>query len=75
MDHVVIECVSPELDAGRHPVKRIVGDTVWVGADIFKEGHDLLAAGIDVLIEATDSTMAGLADAIAAHFAHAPAPT
>ena len=33
------------------------------------------AAGIDVLIEATDSTMAGLVDAIAAHFAHAPAPT
>jgi starch synthase (maltosyl-transferring) len=36
--------VTPELDAGRYAVKRVVGDTVWVGADIFKEGHDLLAA-------------------------------
>lgn len=44
MEHIVIECVTPELDGGRHPVKRVVGDTVWVGADIIKEGHDQLAA-------------------------------
>jgi len=44
--HLTIECVTPELDGGRYAVKRIVGDTVWVGADIFKEGHDLLAARI-----------------------------
>src|SRR5437763_7516347 len=44
LDHLTIECVSPELDGGRYAVKRVVGDTVWVGADIFKEGHDLLAA-------------------------------
>jgi uroporphyrinogen III methyltransferase/synthase len=31
------------------------------------------AAGLEVLIEATESTMAGLVDAIAMHFAHAPA--
>ncbi|MHB1074155.1 MAG: alpha-1,4-glucan--maltose-1-phosphate maltosyltransferase [Gemmatimonadaceae bacterium] len=43
-ERVVIECVTPELDAGRHPVKRILGDLVEVGADIYKEGHDLLAA-------------------------------
>jgi starch synthase (maltosyl-transferring) len=43
-EHVVIECVSPELNAGRHPVKRIAGDRLWVGADIFKEGHNVLAA-------------------------------
>jgi starch synthase (maltosyl-transferring) len=46
MEHIVIECVTPELDAGRYPVKRIVGDTVWVGADIIKEGHDQVAAVI-----------------------------
>ena len=45
-EHVVIACVTPELDAGRYPVKRIVGDTVWVGADIIKEGHDQLAAQV-----------------------------
>jgi uroporphyrinogen III methyltransferase/synthase len=33
------------------------------------------AAGLDVLVEATDSTMAGLVDAIATHFTHAPAAT
>ncbi|MDQ2929470.1 MAG: alpha-1,4-glucan--maltose-1-phosphate maltosyltransferase, partial [Gemmatimonadota bacterium] len=43
---VVIECVSPELDSGRYPVKRIVGDTFEVRADILKDGHDLLAARI-----------------------------
>ncbi len=43
---VIIECVEPELDAGRYPVKRIVGDTVEVRADILKDGHDLLAARI-----------------------------
>lgn len=46
LDHLTIECVSPELDGGRYAVKRIVGDTVFVGADIFKEGHDILAARI-----------------------------
>ncbi|HEY4132278.1 MAG TPA: maltotransferase domain-containing protein, partial [Gemmatimonadaceae bacterium] len=46
LEHLVIECVTPELDGGRHPVKRVVGDLVNVGADITKEGHDLLAAQI-----------------------------
>jgi starch synthase (maltosyl-transferring) len=44
--HVVIECVSPELDCGRFPVKRVVGDTLDIGADIFKDGHDLIAARV-----------------------------
>jgi starch synthase (maltosyl-transferring) len=42
--HVVIEGVTPEIDGGRFPVKRVVGDTVTVGADVFAEGHDRLAA-------------------------------
>jgi starch synthase (maltosyl-transferring) len=41
---LVVENVTPELDCGRFPVKRIVGDTVVIEADIFKEGHDLLRA-------------------------------
>ena len=32
---VVIERVQPEVDGGRFPVKRIVGDLVRVEADIF----------------------------------------
>jgi starch synthase (maltosyl-transferring) len=43
---LAIECVSPVLDDGRFPVKRIIGETLRVGADIFKDGHDLLAARI-----------------------------
>ncbi len=37
---VVIENVQPELDAGRFPAKRTVGDAVAVEADAFAEGHD-----------------------------------
>ena len=43
-ESVVIEGVSPELDCGRYPVKREVGDRLEVRADIIKEGHDILAA-------------------------------
>ena len=41
---ILIEHVSPELDCGRYPVKREVGDVLQVSADIFKEGHDRIAA-------------------------------
>jgi starch synthase (maltosyl-transferring) len=37
---VVIERVKPEVDAGRFPIKRVVGETVEVEADIFTDGHD-----------------------------------
>lgn len=41
---VVIEGVKPEIDGGRFPIKRAVGDTVVVEADIFADGHDVLSA-------------------------------
>ncbi|MEX0710314.1 MAG: maltotransferase domain-containing protein [Chloroflexota bacterium] len=41
---IVIEHISPELDCGRYPVKRVVGDDLLVTADIFADGHDLLDA-------------------------------
>jgi starch synthase (maltosyl-transferring) len=46
--HLTIECVTPEIDDGRYPVKRIVNDVVTVGADVLKEGHDILAAHVVV---------------------------
>jgi starch synthase (maltosyl-transferring) len=46
LEFVVIECVTPELDGGRYPVKRVVGDVVSVGADIIKEGHDEFTARV-----------------------------
>ena len=41
---IVIERIAPELDGGRHPVKRVVGDQLLVTADIFADGHDLIDA-------------------------------
>ncbi len=45
-NRIVIEGVYPELDGGRYPVKRIVGETFEVWADIFCDGHDILGAAI-----------------------------
>jgi starch synthase (maltosyl-transferring) len=41
---VVIEGVQPEIDGGRFPIKRCVGETVVVEADVFADGHDVLAS-------------------------------
>ena len=38
----VIESVSPTVDAGRFAVKRILGDTLTVEADVFADGHDVV---------------------------------
>jgi len=43
---IAIEHVHPEVDGGRAPVKREVDDHLDVSVDIFKEGHDRLAAAI-----------------------------
>ena len=39
---VAIENVSPAVDGGRWPAKRLVGEAVIVEADIFSDGHDVL---------------------------------
>lgn len=41
---VVIENLSPQIEGGRYPIKRIAGEEVVVHADIFKEGHDVVLA-------------------------------
>jgi starch synthase (maltosyl-transferring) len=40
----VIEAITPEVDCGRFPIKRIVGDEVVVEADAFADGHDVVVA-------------------------------
>lgn len=40
---VVIEGVRPAIDGGRFPIKRVIGESVSVEADIFADGHDLIA--------------------------------
>jgi len=49
---IVIERVEPELDGGRYPAKRVVGDWLTVSADVIVDGHDLLGAAL--LIRADD---------------------
>ncbi|MGI4816257.1 MAG: maltotransferase domain-containing protein [Janthinobacterium lividum] len=43
---IAIEAVSPEVDAGRFPAKRVVGEWLSVEADIFMDGHDRIAASV-----------------------------
>jgi starch synthase (maltosyl-transferring) len=44
-DHrrVVVDRVAPEIDGGRFPIKRTIGDRVHVTTDMFADGQDLLA--------------------------------
>ena len=41
---VIIEGVSPVVDDGRFPAKRVTGDIVRIEADIFADAHDVLSA-------------------------------
>lgn len=37
---VVIEALAPQVDGGRFPIKRVVGEEVEVEVDAFTDGHD-----------------------------------
>jgi len=37
---VVIRGVQPEIECGRYPIQRTLGETVEVEADVFADGHD-----------------------------------
>jgi starch synthase (maltosyl-transferring) len=41
---IIIQEVAPQVDDGRYPVKREVGDLLEVSATIFRDGHDKLCA-------------------------------
>jgi starch synthase (maltosyl-transferring) len=43
---VVIEAVTPQVDGGRFAAKRVVGEEVFVEADVFADGHDRLACAV-----------------------------
>ena len=43
---IYIEGVYPVVDGGRFPVKRTVGEEMEVWADIFRDGHAVLAADL-----------------------------
>lgn len=44
IQRVAIEGVSPEVEAGRFPAKRTLGEPVSVEADVFADGHDCVCA-------------------------------
>ena len=46
LPRLVITGVSPVADGGRYAVKRVEGDELRIGADIFKDGHEQLAARV-----------------------------
>lgn len=43
---VIIENVQPQVDGGRYPAKRTVGERVEVSADILGDGHDHIRAEV-----------------------------
>jgi len=43
---VVIEHITPAVDGGRFPVKRVLGETVEVEADCLADGHDVVACAL-----------------------------
>ncbi|MCB0878197.1 MAG: DUF3416 domain-containing protein [Thermoleophilia bacterium] len=43
---VMIDAVTPQLDAGATAIKRIVGEPVRVEAQLFADGHDVIAGAL-----------------------------
>jgi len=46
---IIIENIKPQIDGGIFPIRRVMGETVHVTADIFSDGHDLIKA--DLLVK------------------------
>jgi starch synthase (maltosyl-transferring) len=44
LPRIRVEHVQPQLDCGRFPVKRTVGELVDVSARVIRDGHDILGA-------------------------------
>ncbi|WP_126173538.1 alpha-1,4-glucan--maltose-1-phosphate maltosyltransferase [Altericroceibacterium xinjiangense] len=44
LPRLVIEDISPSVEGGDFPIKRVVGETVTVEATVFADGHEQLAA-------------------------------
>jgi len=46
-DSVVISEIAPQIEGGRYPVKRVVGASLPISADIFKDGPDVVVARLE----------------------------
>ena len=51
---VIVEGLDPEIDDGRFPIKRTVGEEVVVSADVHTDGHEVLAAVLRYRPESLD---------------------
>ncbi len=45
-ERVIIESVTPQIEGGRYDIKRVVGESVIVGATIIGDGHDVVQASL-----------------------------
>jgi len=43
LPRVIVEEVSPEINGGQFPIKRVQGERVVVQASVFADGHDEIA--------------------------------
>ena len=52
LPRIVIDNVTPAVENGRFPTKHVVGDDIAVEADVFSDGHELLA--VELIWRAAD---------------------
>jgi starch synthase (maltosyl-transferring) len=52
LSRIVIDNVAPSIDGGRFPAKRVIGESIGIEADVFTDGHELLA--VELLWRAAD---------------------
>ncbi|HMB15052.1 MAG TPA: maltotransferase domain-containing protein, partial [Pelovirga sp.] len=48
---VIIENLSPQVEGGKFPAKRTLGELLTVSADIFVDGHDILSAVVQYRLD------------------------
>jgi starch synthase (maltosyl-transferring) len=70
---VVVVDVRPEIDGGRFPIKRVIGDQVQVTATVVADGHDVLSCSLRVRAQGDEqaaeiSMVPGLNDTWTAEF-------
>ena len=45
-ERVVIENIQPTINAGRHPIKRVIDESVHVSATVLVDGHDVIQSAV-----------------------------
>ncbi|HET9192222.1 MAG TPA: alpha-1,4-glucan--maltose-1-phosphate maltosyltransferase [Vicinamibacterales bacterium] len=53
---VVVERLRPEIDGGRFPIKRTVGELVSVSVDMFADGHDAIGGVLKYRLTAPEES-------------------